>query len=208
MALPSSGQISMNDIRIELGVPSQSPFSLNTARQGGYVQINPFSPSIPPSSGPVSLASWYNYCQNCGYYTWTLGYDVYTPSAACSDTTKNTYYTTTTPLGIGVSIYAANGGYENSGSYSDGTNWWWQQGGSGGIAETGACGGGGNCLEYEITNFTEGAIGISYYNCSGAYIMDSIGSGNNLVFCANTIYGPIDSGGGTLSTIGGCGVDY
>ena len=50
MALTGSGQISMNDIRIELGVPSESPFGINEARLGTYVAINQFSASKPPSS--------------------------------------------------------------------------------------------------------------------------------------------------------------
>lgn len=68
MALPLSGQISMNDIRIELGVPSQSPFSLDAARAGTYVAINPCSTYKPPATGQVSLADWYGYDQNqsCG----------------------------------------------------------------------------------------------------------------------------------------------
>tara|TARA_R110000868_G_scaffold5322_1_gene32546 strand:- start:707 stop:985 length:279 start_codon:yes stop_codon:yes gene_type:complete len=75
MALSSSGQISMDDIRIELGVPTQSPFGLNEARNGTYVAINACSTYKPPSSGQVSLASWYGYSQTqicvyqfcCGY---------------------------------------------------------------------------------------------------------------------------------------------
>ena len=60
------------------------------------------------------------------------------------------------------------------------------------------------CDQYEIQNFTESAIGISYYNCSGTYITDSIGSGNNLLFCSDVAYGAIDAGGGTLSNVGDC----
>lgn len=69
MALPSSGQISMNDIRVELGVPSQSPFGLNEARNGTYVAINQCSPSKPPATGQVSLSDWYGYNQSaaCNY---------------------------------------------------------------------------------------------------------------------------------------------
>jgi hypothetical protein len=70
MALPLSGQISMNDIRVELGVPSQSPFGLNEARSGTYATINPCSTYRPPATGQVSLSSWYGYnhtqpCPNC-----------------------------------------------------------------------------------------------------------------------------------------------
>jgi hypothetical protein len=86
MALPASGQISMDDIRVELGVPSQSPFGLNEARSGTYVALNTNSPTLPPSSGTVSLSDWYSYDQtaascdcyqivneggNTGNYSWT-----------------------------------------------------------------------------------------------------------------------------------------
>ena len=36
MVLPSSGQIAMSQIRTELNVASQAPFSLDTAENGGY----------------------------------------------------------------------------------------------------------------------------------------------------------------------------
>ena len=76
MALPSSGQISMDDIRIELGIPSQSPFGLNEARNGTYVALNTCSTYKPPTSGQVSLASWYGYdhTQPC-VYQYCCGYD-------------------------------------------------------------------------------------------------------------------------------------
>ena len=67
MALPSSGTLSMNDIRTELGIPSQSPFGLNQARSGGYVALNIYSPSLPPSSGTCSISDWYNYCHTCNW---------------------------------------------------------------------------------------------------------------------------------------------
>ena len=121
MALPSSGQISMDDIRVELGVPSQSPFSMNVARQGGYVPLNIFSPSLPPYSGTVSLASWYNYCQTCGYYTYNFGYNIGDPATACIST-PTIYYATDSPLVIGSTLYYdISGSTVNPGYYSDGT---------------------------------------------------------------------------------------
>lgn len=70
MALPSSGQISMNDIRIELGVPTQTPFGLNEARSGTYGAINPCSTYKPPATGQISLSDWYgyNHTQACDFY--------------------------------------------------------------------------------------------------------------------------------------------
>ena len=60
------------------------------------------------------------------------------------------------------------------------------------------------CIEYRIENNTETSIGISYYDCNGTYVSDNLGSGNQLTFCANTGYGAIETGGGTLFTIGSC----
>jgi len=126
MALPSSGQISMNDIRIELGVSSQSPFSLNTARQGGYVALNIFSPTQPPYSGQISLSDWYSYCQNCNYNTITLGYSSVDVITACATTPSTTYYYSGS-LGLYTTLYTDVGGNQAAaGYYSDGTNWYYQ----------------------------------------------------------------------------------
>ena len=66
MTLPSSGQISMNDIRVELGISSQSPFGVDEARNGTYVALNPCSTYKPPASGQISLSDWYGYNQTTG----------------------------------------------------------------------------------------------------------------------------------------------
>ena len=60
------------------------------------------------------------------------------------------------------------------------------------------------CREYRIENNTETSISISYYDCGNNYISDSIGSGNQLTFCANQSYGLIDAGGGSLFTLFPC----
>jgi hypothetical protein len=60
------------------------------------------------------------------------------------------------------------------------------------------------CDQYEIQNFTESSIAYSYYDCDGINTLGSIGSGNNLIFCAAVSYGAIDAGGGTLTNIGSC----
>lgn len=61
MALPSSGQISFNDLRTELGIPSQTSFSITSAATGGYVAINQNSPSKPNSTAPHAISEWYGY---------------------------------------------------------------------------------------------------------------------------------------------------
>jgi hypothetical protein len=89
MSLPLSGQISMDDIRNELGVPSQSPFGLDEARSGTYRTINSCSTYKPPSSGPISLSDWYGYnqSQSCG-----PTYDFYLANEyTCFPCTLNSY---------------------------------------------------------------------------------------------------------------------
>ena len=62
----------------------------------------------------------------------------------------------------------------------------------------------GVCNEYRIENNTETSIGISWYDCGGTFISDSLGSGQQIIFCANTAFGPIEYSTGTLFTIGAC----
>jgi hypothetical protein len=61
MTLTGSGQISFNDLRVELGISSQSPFSITSASTGLYVAINTSSPSYPNSSAPHAISEWYSY---------------------------------------------------------------------------------------------------------------------------------------------------
>lgn len=61
MVLPSSGQISFNDLRVELGVSSQAPFSITSASTGIYATINTISPSYPNSATPHQISEWYSY---------------------------------------------------------------------------------------------------------------------------------------------------
>ena len=127
MALPASGQISMDDIRIELGVPSQSPFGINEARLGTYVTINQFSASKPPSSGQVSLSSWYSYSQTGGYNTDTFYYSNTSAAAACAGTPDTTLYWSGS-LALGTVLYTNNLGTNEAsqGYWSDDTNAYFQ----------------------------------------------------------------------------------
>ena len=61
MALPSSGQLSFNNIRTELGKSTQAPFSITSAATGVYVAINQSSPSKPNSTAPHAVSEWYGY---------------------------------------------------------------------------------------------------------------------------------------------------
>jgi len=127
MALPASGQISMDDIRVELGVPSQSPFGINEARLGTYVAINQFSPSKPPSSGQVSLSDWYSYCQNCGYNSGSFYYSSVSAAAACAGSPDTTLYWSGS-LAISTILYTDSLGTSEAsqGYWSDGTNAYFQ----------------------------------------------------------------------------------
>jgi len=62
MVLPSTGNtISFNDIRIELGISSQAPFSIDTAENGGYVAINKCANPFPASANPAAISEWWSY---------------------------------------------------------------------------------------------------------------------------------------------------
>lgn len=114
MALPSSGTISMNSIRTELGISGQAPFSMDSARSGVYVLLNPYSPSLPPATGQVSLSSWYSYCHTC---TTIYSFQVYTATStpsnwssaidACNGTRANAWavYSSSSSLGAGSTLY-------------------------------------------------------------------------------------------------------
>jgi hypothetical protein len=65
MVLPSTGNtISFNDIRIELGISSQSPFSIETAENGGYVALNKCAVPVPSATNPASISEWWSYDNN------------------------------------------------------------------------------------------------------------------------------------------------
>lgn len=65
MALPSSGQISIDDIQAELGIGEEDPgftdFGMDQARDGDYGAINQCSTYKPPSTGQISFSDWYGY---------------------------------------------------------------------------------------------------------------------------------------------------
>lgn len=67
-ALPSTGPISLNDIRTQLGVSTKTNFSIDSAENGdvsnGYPAINDCSPSKPSDADGASFSEWYNYDHN------------------------------------------------------------------------------------------------------------------------------------------------
>jgi hypothetical protein len=85
MALQTSGSITMNQIRGELGISTQAPFSLDMAENGEYVAINQCSPNIPAPSNPAAMSEWYGYCHTCTCgYSFCLGYSATSCSEACT----------------------------------------------------------------------------------------------------------------------------
>lgn len=119
--LPTSGQITMDMIRSELGVPSQTNFTLDNARDGVYAPLNPYSPYLPPFTGQVKLSDWYGYCHTCTTtYTHTVYYSdgfsggFATASDACSGTRSYpvTVISSSSTLTEGSTLY-----YLSSGRY-------------------------------------------------------------------------------------------
>ena len=82
MALPNSGQISFSNLRTELGIPSQAPFSITSAATGVYVTINQNSPSKPNSTAPHAISEWYGYNHTTSNVVLDVTYitDVSTPN--------------------------------------------------------------------------------------------------------------------------------
>jgi hypothetical protein len=65
MALPATGTtISFNEIRIELGSPGASPFSIRDAEIGTYGLIQSCSIPRPTGSVPSSISEWWSYAHN------------------------------------------------------------------------------------------------------------------------------------------------
>jgi len=61
------------------------------------------------------------------------------------------------------------------------------------------------CFSYRIENNTGISISISWYDCSGVFQSNpTLGNGSQANFCADTAYGPIEAGGGTLFDLGDC----
>jgi hypothetical protein len=122
MALPASpSQISFNDLRVELGISAQAPFSITTAATSGYVAINTSSPSFPNSSTPHAISEWYSYDHNATSCTAlnggaSLRYSTVTPAdpTICNSggneyTSNQVFYSNDcTDLASGCTVYATN----------------------------------------------------------------------------------------------------
>jgi hypothetical protein len=130
MALPSSGTLSMNDIRVELGIPAQSPFSLSGATMGAYVPLNECSPFKPNQFTPYQISEWYSYCHTCACDEFCLSYSPTSCNDACFLATFcdgcsgpcEPYYSDCQILTSGCTLYTTSGGTTTApgGYYSDG----------------------------------------------------------------------------------------
>jgi hypothetical protein len=83
MALTNTGPISMDNIRAELGIPTQTNFGLDTAENGGYVTINQCSGARPNNNNPAAMSEWYSYDHSAPKYL--IG-DIYDCSCLLSQT--------------------------------------------------------------------------------------------------------------------------
>ena len=213
MALPGSGTISMDMIRVELGIPGQTPFSLYGARYGAYVPLNPYS--ITPG---LSLSSWYNYCHTCTpLYSFTIytsathpgSYGWYTANDACTGTRSYplTVYSSSSTLTTGSTLYFLSGGlyYPLQVNLFVGQTELWLYDGSGAkpfrltsdssnvIAAVGSC---ITCTEYY--NFQTYDILVYYNDCNGNATSSWIGPGQSWCAQDGTVTG--DPGWGAIGT--------
>lgn len=203
MALPSSGTLGMNQIRTELGIPSQAPFSLNTAVQEGYVYLNECSASKPNPSTPQTLSEWYSYnhsapCYNQGNFK----FSGVSCADACSGPFNTVLYSCCSPLALGCvlrSTLITPGNYcggplpNVTGWYSNGTTCYQVTDGT--IIGITACAGTtttttttaapASCKNYQLT----ASSFVSYTNCCGTFVSDYYPVG--YTFCAQigTVYG-------------------
>ena len=76
----------MSQIRTELGISGQAPFSLQTATTGGYVAINNCSVPHPTPPEPQTLSEWYgyNHAAPCGTQ-FCMGFSTTSCTDACNN---------------------------------------------------------------------------------------------------------------------------
>jgi hypothetical protein len=98
MALPLSGQLSLGNIRTELGMPGVTNFSLINASVGGvagYPTLNTYSfyrPNSPLNAGsPYKISEWYGYDHSIGYVLIDVDVNV-TPCSFSDDNITSTQF--------------------------------------------------------------------------------------------------------------------
>lgn len=106
MTLPASGQISFNDLRIELGVSSQAPFSIASASTGVYATINTAGSSYPNDSTPHAISEWYSYYHDAKY---SITVQVMSSIYDCCGTPDTTKYSNCSSINTNCVVYNTNG---------------------------------------------------------------------------------------------------
>lgn len=148
MTLPSNGNpLSFDQIRVELGIPTQAPFSLNIAEAGGYVAINTNSPNKPNQSTPNAVSEWYSYDHNATACPYTYSISNVTgigdANATCGAGTFNTNYSNCSgTLSVGCFVYTnsnCTGTYSNSYIQDSATGLNWLTDSSGQLVSSTAC---------------------------------------------------------------------
>jgi hypothetical protein len=107
MTLPTSGPLSLSDIRTELTASGISTnFSLKNAETGVYGTINTGG-SHPNGTSPYAISEWYNYNNNAPYgWLQNAGTFETTSTLACNNYAANgQWYTNTPSLSGGVRVY-------------------------------------------------------------------------------------------------------
>lgn len=108
MALPTSGPLSFSAINTELGRSSTAQMSLQTAETGGYVAINPNSPSRPNGSAPYAVSEWYGYNQSAGPASYSYAFSSSgstNTGTACGYFFGLSLYSASSSLYAGVTLY-------------------------------------------------------------------------------------------------------
>jgi hypothetical protein len=108
MSLPSSGPLSLSDIRTEISNSFTANFSLKNAETGFYIPLN-LAGSHPDGSSPYAISEWYNYNNNLPY-GWLQNGGTFssTSTAACTAFAVNGQWFTNSSysyLSSGTRIY-------------------------------------------------------------------------------------------------------
>lgn len=111
MALPTIGQLSMNDIRGELNRSTTTNFSLDGAESGTYGSINTQSSSRPNNARPAAISEWYGYNHDASPLTRIFaGYNQFNGQFACNFGSSRTVYGNGSGLSNSTRIYAEPSG--------------------------------------------------------------------------------------------------
>lgn len=112
MALPTFGQLSMNDINRELNRTTTAQISLDGAESGTYGSINTQSSNRPNNARPAAISEWYGYDHDAGPSRTRIlaGYNQFSGQFACSFGTTRTVYGNGSSLQNSTRIYRNSSG--------------------------------------------------------------------------------------------------